>query len=172
MKNYKKITVTGDSHGENVHGLLMAKEESDYYVDCGDVCNSDDYIEKNLKDRKWIVVKGNGDDNSNLKETESFEVEGVKFFVCHGHNKDINNLTLSLEDNSVLLMGHTHHYEKYVMNNVLVVNSGSITNSRDSYYFGTYCNIYVYKKDKRVEVEMVTVSMESLQNGMLEKKGT
>ncbi|MDD8048172.1 MAG: metallophosphoesterase [Thomasclavelia sp.] len=140
----KKIVVMSDNHGEDsaIVDIQYKESDADYYVHCGDSEASPDLLEQ------WIVVAGNNDWGLPYDEYKRFEVEGLSFFVVHGHQfgyyeREEKMVDLLKEYHcDVLLSGHTHVPMFEQKGNFTLINPGSTTlPRRDSNR--SYCVLYV-----------------------------
>lgn len=82
------------------------------------------------------VVQGNCDGYSAHPATDVIEAEGVRIFICHGHQYDVKESPQRLmwaaqEKNcTVALFGHTHKPYLDREEGVLLMNPGSLTRPR------------------------------------------
>lgn len=128
----RKILVLSDSHG-NFNKLLSIYEleKPDEVIYVGDGINDIEelsYIYKN----KFYIVRGNCDFFERKYDySKNFEIDGVKFFITHGHIqyvKQDKSLLKEIVDNlkvDIIIFGHTHkeHLEKY--KNSYLFNAGA-----------------------------------------------
>lgn len=132
-----KILVFSDSHGA-VQPMLDAIQENapdlvlhlgDYTSDCAEVLCA--FPRLTLKS-----VRGNGDMFAKEPENAVFEIEGVRFFITHGHRYRVKmglDAVLNAAHFSgarVLAFGHTHRPLLLDTDGLLVVNPGSAAHKK------------------------------------------
>ena len=128
-----KIIVVSDSHGsyQNLRRIMMLNRNADIVVHCGDSRSELDEIRLEFPDKVYYCVKGNCDFGASLPLTEEFTVEGVRFFVTHGHMYNVKYGMLSLwtaakeKHADVVLYGHTHIAHDELADGVRLFNPGS-----------------------------------------------
>lgn len=145
----KNIVVLSDTHGRtsNVKTLSAVFAEADYVIHLGDGAADMKEI-KSLHPEKTFVCRGNCDifSSDSLSEGE-LEVEGVKFFFCHGDKYRVKSTLEGLADEAkkrgatVALFGHTHRAEIANRDGIFLVNPGSL--KAPSNLGGTYAYISV-----------------------------
>ena len=143
-----KILVISDIHGSTYYANkineIYDKENPDKIILLGDLYYhgprnplTKEYnpmevakILNSFKD-KLICVKGNCDaevdemiSEFEFNEVVKLEISGKQFFFTHGHKYNINNIP---ENVDVLVYGHLHTGFIKKQNNVLCINSGSIS---------------------------------------------
>lgn len=130
----KKILILSDSHGKNkLLEEIIDKENPDVVIHCGDHCMSD---EKYLNEKFNYYVRGN---NDYIGEREIItNIDGINFLVIHGDEYNIyfnefNQLAKYASDigANIVLYGHTH-VENYIkINDIILINPGSISLPRN-----------------------------------------
>lgn len=137
-----KIMILSDSHSMNKTDLikLMGRHHVDFYIHCGDIYMTFDGLNIN----NFYNVRGNNDRAPIPKEI-TMEIDGLKFFIVHGHlfNVDfgIQELETYAKENNidVVCFGHTHNPTYIVKNDIIFINPGSVTYPRGKYRSPTYC---------------------------------
>lgn len=140
-----KILVISDSHGRNGRMELAIEQESplDLIIHLGDLEGAEDLLEA-IAPCPVEIVCGNNDFFTPYPREKVIEAGGVRIFMCHGHNYGVS---MGLErlaaiarqhECSVALFGHTHCPVVETVDDVTVVNPGSISlprqeNRRPSY---------------------------------------
>ena len=137
-----KLIIASDIHGNIIYTKKLAelidKEQPEKIILLGDLLSSygmdydefDRYEVANVLNKyanKIISVQGNCDgyeDNEllcfdNSKKSQVFEVDGLIFYLMHGH---LFNNYLSTIDNTYILCGHTHRYNM----EGTIINPGSV----------------------------------------------
>ncbi len=145
----KKILIFSDSHGKNQEMEKIVKESKpDIVIHAGDYCCD---IEE-LKEYIDYIVAGN---NDFIGEHQIyFEIDGLRFFLTHGHSYiqsfcspyDNSKKILNAIDNKeidVIVFGHSHIESVEKIENVLVINPGSITSPRNKSKKKTYAIIEI-----------------------------
>lgn len=132
----KKILVMSDNHGSlKEMELAIEIEKPDFIIFAGDYVSTSKLIE-----RFDYYVRGNNDMNMNWESKQFFKIEGIKFFLTHGHLHSslfggVNENKIAQEakahDCQVAIFGHSHIKEKSEIDGVLVFNPGSISEPRD-----------------------------------------
>jgi len=128
-----KVLILSDSHGltEEVTAI-KDYHEIDYMIHCGDSELAFDASEM----ENFYKVAGNCDMDERYPMEQNLSIDGLQFFVTHGHlfNVKANLLQLGYrakeENAQIICFGHTHiaGYEK--VNEQLFINPGSIRESR------------------------------------------
>ena len=154
-----KILIVSDSHGRSQNiKTVIDKEQPDMLIHLGDIEDDPDKV------REWldaaakkkeaaatvipaVFIQGNcdrsvvtGSSGTKLKSVAVFEVNGHRFYCCHGHHERVDygyeNLIYSARENDcdIALYGHTHRSFDDVFDvfglpgeNVRVLNPGSIS---------------------------------------------
>ncbi|MGL5020625.1 MAG: YfcE family phosphodiesterase [Mycoplasmatales bacterium] len=129
-----RILLISDSHSKFHFKKIYKQEKPDYAIHAGDSeLRQDELV---IFDK---VVKGNCDFDQKLKDIETLNIEDYNIFITHGHKNGINfsakNIVVDAKDYgcSIVVHGHTHVVCANVIDNVLVLNPGSITQSRCSF---------------------------------------
>lgn len=129
-----KIAIVSDTHG--IWQPLVAeiqKQGAEYLFFLGDVAQ-DGYQLAEALAIPLAVVRGNCD---NYTEKAPLELEGIRFYLCHGHRyqvkEGLENLyfrALSVEA-QVVCFGHSHvaYYEEG--DDVIMLNPGSASRPRN-----------------------------------------
>jgi len=127
-----KIIVVSDSHGSYHHlkRIMQLNRDADIVVHCGDSRDELDEIQLEFPDKMYYCVKGNCDWGA-LPLTLDFIVEGVHFFVTHGHMFNVKYGLYELDcaarerGAQVALFGHTHIACDEYNDGVRLFNPGS-----------------------------------------------
>ena len=128
-----KVLVMSDSHGSKNNILDAIDIESpDFILHLGDNCKDCSVIESMYPDIPLRSVKGNCDRLSAGSEIDEFILEDKRFFMTHGHLFGVKTGKTSVINTAlnrgvdILLFGHTHIPHYSVVENLIVVNPGSI----------------------------------------------
>lgn len=136
-----RVIAVSDSHGmenrlfEVLHSVL-SKKETDVVVFLGDGFREWEIVSQNLlrffpRLRLYGVV-GNNDWCATGPEQQTFTLEGVRFFLCHGHRQGVKTGLEALEihavanDAKVAIYGHTHRGQIDEAHHCLFVNPGTV----------------------------------------------
>lgn len=136
------LVIIGDTHGTDSHRLegrtLDAVREADHVCHTGDFTTEAVYeaiAAEAGSDTDLTAVQGNNDSpalRERLPETATFEAEGYRFVVAHGHRHDATSLDLLAReaDADVVVVGHSHRPGVEELPSALVVNPGSYADPR------------------------------------------
>jgi putative phosphoesterase len=135
-----KIIVMSDSHG-NTQALLDAvfDENPQLILHLGDCEKDCDKVRRVYPDINLRAVRGNGDFRAREPEYDEFVAESKRIFMTHGHMYGVKSSLDSVLNTAfsrsadILLFGHTHipYYE--VIDEMHVVNPGSIAFGAQTY---------------------------------------
>lgn len=127
-----KIAVFSDSHG-CVQNMIDAVEaiSPDMIVHLGDCTRDADALSEEFPLIPLVGVKGNCDVDYTSPEDRTFEVEGVRFFIAHGHRQNVkidilpflNSIYFS--GSQIGLFGHTHHPVIREIEGTTIMNPGT-----------------------------------------------
>ncbi|MBN2790578.1 MAG: metallophosphoesterase [Candidatus Delongbacteria bacterium] len=130
-----KIIILSDTHFRKGYSLsnkfIEELSDSDTIIHCGDFVSLEFYNFLNSS-KQLIAVRGNNDYSlsSILSYEETFDIEGYKISVTHGHRYRLENIHYAFPDSDIIFYGHEHHpsIEKY--ENKLILSPGSLTSNR------------------------------------------
>ena len=130
-----KIVVISDTHGYiNDAVSAIKKEKPDYCIHLGDVVQDCEDLESIFPYQKFIFVKGNNDfwiKDGRFPYERCFNLEGKRFFVCHGHKFNVKSdlclLKVKARENNadIVLYGHTHIKHLEDDGKMLIMNPGA-----------------------------------------------
>lgn len=134
-----KILVFSDSHGniQNIKLALNFFENIKTIIHLGDFIDDTNKIKSFYPDLNIYCVAGNNDFYHNNTES-NIKLNDYNIFLTHGHKYDvyytIDKLYYkALENNAkIVLFGHTHCKFIKKINDILILNPGSISKPRDS----------------------------------------
>lgn len=136
-----KILVVSDTHGDcsrviDIYQKLNKESPVDVIVHCGDYAADARELQARLGVHvAW--VKGNCDGGFSDTDWSILETEAGNFLITHGHNEQVdfskqNIYYKALENDCVgAFFGHTHRASYTEMDDVVLMNPGSLTRSRD-----------------------------------------
>ena len=128
-----KLLLISDNHGHRKVLLdILKKETYDISVHLGDSQLSEDFMQNNFT----YYVQGNHD--TYLPVHDSFEIEGNKIVIGHGHYflgffdpaKGATKFAKKYKAN-IVIFGHSHYPCNIIIENVLCVNPGSCSLPRN-----------------------------------------
>ena len=121
-----KIVVASDSHGRtDILEDIVRSEKGDFYLHCGD--SQDD----ELSIFPFVSVKGNCDFYNKERE-KIFKIGNFKILMEHGHMHYGLSLVYKAKEigANIVLTGHTHIPNSYIIDDILFVNPGSCARPR------------------------------------------
>ncbi|BEP29859.1 metallophosphoesterase [Helicovermis profundi] len=131
-----KIGILSDSHGkdENIRKFVceIEKKNIDLIFHLGDL-KSDCEIIKKYTNKKIYSVLGNCDYMSSGNMDLLLNIEGIKFFLTHGHKYGVkyslNNIYYKAKELNadVVLFGHTHSPFIIKEKDLEIINPGSLS---------------------------------------------
>ncbi len=128
------VLITSDSHGLTKELEEMKEKHTvDLYIHCGD--SELDFDAAELS--PFYKVGGNCDFDSLYPDQEVLDLNGIRFFVTHGHlhqvKGNLTNLSYAAEEHraNVVCFGHTHIAGAEKIGNQLFINPGSIRMPRN-----------------------------------------
>ena len=137
---FLKILVMSDSHGNKENMLNAVDLESPGMIlHLGDNDRDCNDIELAYPDIPLRSVRGNCDRISAELDMDEFMIENKRIFMTHGHLFSVKAGKARIIDAAVnrgidiLLFGHTHLPHYSIINNLVVVNPGSIGLGSKSY---------------------------------------
>lgn len=133
-----KILVVSDTHrnfavlNEAVNNNL----DADLIIHLGDGENEARDVHNLHPEKAMIYVCGNCDYGMH-RQKQIVTVCGYRIYCCHGHNEHVHSGLSGLvaaaqaEDCKIALYGHTHLYRTEVVDDVFVMNPGSLDSPRN-----------------------------------------
>ncbi len=154
----KSLVIISDTHRnraamDRLQGIFS---ECDYIVHLGDLSSDGGYLRGMFPD-KTIVINGNCDLDKTGDDEKVLEVEGVKIFMCHGHNYSVKQTLARLAAEAaergctVALYGHTHEARVDELDGVKLINPGNLSR----YGRNSYCYLAVH--DGKAVEKIVTL---------------
>lgn len=122
-----KIVIISDSHAIKDIEQYKVIENADVLIHAGD-----SQLMNNELSMFDFYVRGNCDFDTNIPSELFFELLGKKFYLCHGHKS--NYLKVAKDNNcDVVISGHTHVVKVEKYDGMLLLNPGSLCQSRCDY---------------------------------------
>ncbi len=128
-----KIGIISDTHGNmsSIKKTIPQLRKCDLIIHAGDCVDDAEYLYY-ATDVEVKSVKGNCDLYTSPESYElTFNINGKKFFLCHGHYYDVKYGLDSLlkfakeNDIDIVVFGHTHIPLYKVIDNIIFINPGS-----------------------------------------------
>ncbi|WP_010099034.1 metallophosphoesterase [Ornithinibacillus scapharcae] len=124
-----KVVIMSDSHGLTREiEAIKTREQADYVFHCGD-----SELNESAKELDGVLtVAGNCDFYGDFPNEQRKEIDGLTFFVVHGHlhNVKMNLMNLSYRAEEIgadiVCFGHSHIAGAEKISNRLFLNPGSI----------------------------------------------
>ena len=128
-----KIIVVSDTHGatDSLERVMKLNRDADVVVHCGDSRGEMDDVKMRYQDKMYYEVRGNCDLGSTLPLYLTFELDGLKFMVTHGHAYNVKFGLEGLaraaaeEGADIVFYGHTHMADDRVIDGVRLLNPGA-----------------------------------------------
>ena len=128
-----KIIVVSDTHGHSgsLDRVMEFHSDADAVIHCGDSRGEMANVKTRYPDKKYYEVRGNCDFGSNLPLWLTFNLDGLKFMVTHGHAYNVKFGLSELiyaarqEECDMVFYGHTHIPHDEIINGMHVFNPGS-----------------------------------------------
>ena len=136
-----KVLVMSDTHGYIINAKEAIDKNSDIemVLHLGDYCRDAAQLSQLYPNIKFEYVYGNCDIGIGaISGEKTIEIEGRRIFMTHGHKYsvkwDYNRILAKAEMDKaeVILFGHTHVAVIDSSSDVLILNPGSISESRSN----------------------------------------
>ncbi|GHU74807.1 phosphoesterase [Clostridia bacterium] len=133
-----RILIFSDSHNDFENMVKVIKKiqkDIDLIIHLGDHYSDAMYIKQKFG-IDTLAVSGNCDYAPNAPESEIYETEGKRIYITHGHNCGVKRNTDRLLQNAkmnnadIALFGHTHMPYLAQRDGLILLNPGSISQSR------------------------------------------
>lgn len=129
-----KIVVFSDAHGNKtiVERIISFNPDADYIVSLGDSELSINF----LMDLDIIAIKGNYPRDGGFVFESILKIEDKELFLTHGHKFGVHKSLKKLLHHAmkiecdIVLYGHTHVARVDKVNDLLLINPGSIKSPR------------------------------------------
>ena len=128
-----KIIVVSDTHGSRdaLKRVMELNSNADVVVHCGDSRGEMEEIKMRYPDKKYYEVAGNCDFGSTLPLTLTFECDGFKYMVTHGHAYNVKfglgKLYYAAKEAGAdaVFFGHTHSACDDEIEGLRLINPGA-----------------------------------------------
>lgn len=140
-----KVLIISDTHGK-IDNVKMILERTiplgvGAILHCGDYASDARLLQKQYPDIETHYVYGNCDIGFGGAYSETVEIEGVNFYMTHGHRYSVkwgeyDDLLIDTiaHGAQVAVCGHSHCAYIAWQEGILLLNPGSITQPRDGRY--------------------------------------
>ena len=161
----KDILVVSDTHGINTNLRIALERERGHFdmvFHLGDFGGNEDAIIA-MTDCPVVFVRGNCDGWSKLPSELNFTESGHHFFLTHGHRYFVGYDRSTLAEEAarlgadVALYGHTHVACCEMIDDILVINPGSLSRPRGYNYGPSYAMLHV-EPFEQVTCEIKTIT--------------
>ena len=140
-----KILVISDTHGIlwNFNELIERVKPIDMLLHCGDIEKDEEYIRMAAECPVYMVA-GNNDLGGRLEKELFIDIGKYHIMITHGHyysvNYGLNMLVTAAKRKgaNIVMFGHTHVPVIERIDDVVLINPGSITIPRQSGRIPTY----------------------------------
>lgn len=140
-----KALIVSDTHrhNENLKNVLKKVGHIDMLIHCGDAEGSEEEI-RNMIDCPMSIVSGNNDFFTRLPAEATFDIEGKRILLTHGHYQHVSVGVERLVQDAltrgadIVIYGHTHRPMMEIRNGIVVLNPGSISYPRQADRIPTY----------------------------------
>lgn len=146
-----KVLLVSDTHGRNLNlEDVLDIETPDFLCHMGDLEGSEDYIRLITK-CPLAMVSGNNDFWTDLNPEVTFELQGFRIFMTHGHRYCAHAGNEQLKSAGrrnkadIVLFGHTHRPTLEFDEDIIVANPGSLTYPRQEKRKASYMVLYLEK---------------------------
>lgn len=136
----KKIVIMSDSHGYSDEiDMIRQRHDADAVFHCGD----SERMAEDAVLQGVMVVEGNCDHPNQYNQDELVVIDGIRFFITHGHVYNVKQNLTSLSYRAsevgadVVCFGHSHVVYAEQDEHHLYINPGSIRFPRRP-HFPTY----------------------------------
>ena len=136
-----QILVVSDTHGDytTFEKLVKSKPNAEVVIFCGDGFSDFKEVSKHYPEKRFIGVRGNCDWSCTLSTLEVVTLDGVTFYICHGHVEGVKyglgglKKLASEQHAKVVLYGHTHEPHIEHDRGMWIMNPGSLRRFECSY---------------------------------------
>ena len=140
-----KVLIVSDTHrrDENLERVLEKEKPIDCLIHLGDVEGSEDYI-REIAGCETHIVSGNNDFFCDLPREEELMLGGYKVLLTHGHYYYVSLDLKTLHDEGIargfdiVMFGHTHRPYLNILDDITVLNPGSISQPRQEGHNPSY----------------------------------
>ena len=149
-----KILIVSDTHkhNDNLMNVLDDERGLDMVIHCGDAEGLEDEVRARIRCPLYIVA-GNNDFFTELSNELVFNIGSKRVLLTHGHYYHVGMGLERLADEArsrdidIAIYGHTHVPKMEIVNNVTIINPGSISYPRQRGRIPTYIILEVDKEE-------------------------
>jgi len=139
------IAIISDTHDDvSMVKHVLERENVDYVIHLGDNYEDVSRILTEYPDLKLFYIRGNHDDELVTPAEALFEICGLKIYATHGHLFDSKTDHSGMIERGksfgvdIVLFGHSHIQKVFEKDGMIVINPGSLSESRDKNIAGSY----------------------------------
>lgn len=140
-----KILIVSDTHGRDTYLEQVIEREKpiDMLLHLGDLEGSEDYICA-IAPCPVEMISGNNDYFTQLEREKIIKIEAYKIFMTHGHRFGVNFGTEKITEIGrekgvdIVMFGHTHRPYLNILDDITVLNPGSISQPRQEGHNPSY----------------------------------
>ena len=141
-----KVLIVSDTHGreQNLAEALEQTGPIDQLIHLGDVEGGAEHIRELAGDAPAAIIAGTNEFFCELPNERIFTLGGHRIFMTHGHGYFVHSGTLYLKREArkkgadIVMFGHTHKPYMEEDNELLVLNPGSLSLTRQEGHRPTY----------------------------------
>lgn len=172
-----KVLIVSDTHrqGENFYRALKKAGPVSLVIHCGDVEGQEHEFENAVREANncpFVMVAGNNDFFSNLRNEAEVQIGPYKALVTHGHGYyiSVSNEFLKQEARArgykIVFYGHTHKPVIDDKSGIFVINPGSLSYPRQE---GRKPSYVVMEIDEEGKIEAAIHYLEREELDFLQK---
>lgn len=132
LDNYKMVIVS-DNHGlyDPIYNVLNNNQDASVFIHCGDVELNDSIMDR------FYTVNGNNDYYVTYPNNITLDIYNLKFYITHSHEYMRHSRYFDLAEKAkqinadVVFYGHEHIYKELIIDDVVLLNPGSLFYNRD-----------------------------------------
>ena len=149
------ILLLSDTHGDfrRIDSVLENCQKPDLIIHLGDMERDGEYITMSIPpDVAFLSVRGNNEWSSNRPLNTVIELEGIRFYMTHGHKERVKSGHEGLihaagaQNCQVALYGHTHNPCDLTENGIRIINPGAL-----AYPVCSYAMLHIKKGNLSAE---------------------
>ncbi|MDQ0220142.1 metallophosphoesterase [Peribacillus cavernae] len=155
-----KVLIMSDSHGLT-HEINLIKERHRDEVEAMIHCGDSELPMTTTEMEGFLAVRGNCDYDKTYPDERFEEINGLRFFITHGHLYNVKMTLMNLgykseESNAkIVCFGHSHIAGSELVDDKIFINPGSIRQPR-----GTHDKTYTILEDVAGETKVTFFDLE------------
>lgn len=137
-----KILVISDTHGivSTAEKIIKKYEKNiSLCIHLGDLVKDALYLKNRFPHMNFEIVRGNNDFTRDFPTDKVLEIDNKRILITHGHMYSVKSTYDLIVQHGkafrvdAVFFGHTHQQEEFYSDNILFLNPGSLTFSRDGF---------------------------------------